>query len=69
MAIEHVVIICKENKTYDQYFGRFPGGDGDPNLKRGADPPKPYHLLYLLQRKLHRIVVRLRGVLFERGLQ
>jgi phospholipase C len=48
--IEHVVIMCKENKTYDQYFGRFPGGDGDPNLKRGKDPPKPYRLPYLLQR-------------------
>jgi phospholipase C len=26
--IEHVVVIFKENRSYDNYFGRFPGGDG-----------------------------------------
>ena len=26
--IEHVVVIFKENRSYDEYFGRFPGADG-----------------------------------------
>ncbi len=30
--IKHVVFIVRENKTYDQVLGDFPGGDGDPNL-------------------------------------
>ena len=28
VPIEHVVLIIKENRTYDSYFGRYPGGDG-----------------------------------------
>jgi len=42
--IEHVVIIVKENHTFDNYFGTFPGVDGkilppaqDPPA--GGDPP------------------------------
>jgi phospholipase C len=27
-AIQHVVIIMKENRSFDEYFGRFPGADG-----------------------------------------
>jgi len=27
-AIQHIVFIIKENRTYDNYFGTFPGGDG-----------------------------------------
>ena len=30
--IEHVVYIIKENRTYDQFFGDLPQGDGDPDL-------------------------------------
>ena len=26
-----MVIIVKENHAFDNYFGRFPGVDGDPN--------------------------------------
>ncbi len=26
--IKHVIFIVKENRTYDNYFGRYPGGDG-----------------------------------------
>ena len=26
--IQHIVFLIKENRTYDHYFGRFPGGDG-----------------------------------------
>jgi phospholipase C len=42
--IEHVVIIFKENHTFDNYFGTFPGANGmrlaaasDPRV--GGDPP------------------------------
>jgi len=41
--IQHVVIIVKENHAFDNYFGRFPGADGDPNLALAADPPKVDH--------------------------
>src|SRR5262249_1735768 len=27
-SIQHVVIIFKENRTFDTYFGQFPGADG-----------------------------------------
>jgi len=27
-VIQHIVFIIKENRTYDNYFGTFPGGDG-----------------------------------------
>ena len=37
--IQHVVIIVKENHTFDNYFGRFPGVDGDRNLAPASDPP------------------------------
>jgi phospholipase C len=30
--IKHVVIIMQENRSYDQYFGTFPGADGIPGL-------------------------------------
>jgi phospholipase C len=26
--IEHIVYIVKENRTFDHYFGRYPGADG-----------------------------------------
>ncbi len=28
--IKHVVVIMQENRTYDEYFGTFPGGNGIP---------------------------------------
>ncbi len=31
-AIEHVIYIIKENRTYDQVFGDIPSGDGDTSL-------------------------------------
>jgi len=37
--ISHVVIIVKENHTFDNYFGTFPGANGDSKLARAADPP------------------------------
>lgn len=36
--IEHVVIIVKENHTFDNYFGSFPGANGTA-LARAANPP------------------------------
>src|SRR3982075_1591725 len=41
--IQHVVIIVKENHAFDNYFGRFPGADGDPNLANATDPPATDH--------------------------
>jgi phospholipase C len=52
--IKHVVIIMQENRSFDQYFGTFPGADGIPMDASGnptvciPDPKtgtcvKPYH--------------------------
>jgi phospholipase C len=30
--VDHVVIIVKENHTYDNYFGTFPKSEGDNKL-------------------------------------
>jgi len=38
--IEHVVMIMQENRTYDTYFGTYPGGNGIP---RGTCVPDPVH--------------------------
>jgi len=38
--IEHVVIIVKENHTFDNYFGTFPGANGIADLTHAPDPPK-----------------------------
>jgi len=27
-SIQHIVFIIKENRSFDQYFGTFPGADG-----------------------------------------
>ena len=36
--IKHVVFIIKENRTFDQMFGRFPGADGATvGLDRGVE--------------------------------
>src|ERR1700694_3050676 len=42
--IQHVVIIVKENHAFDNYFGRFPGVEGEPKLAvrlypASGDPP------------------------------
>ncbi len=44
--IQHVVIIIKENHTFDNYFGTFPGANGDAALAHAPDPPAsdpPHH--------------------------
>jgi phospholipase C len=37
--VDHVVIIVKENHTYDNYFGTFPNSEGDKTLAHAANPP------------------------------
>jgi len=39
-SFEHVVIILKENHTFDSYFGTFPGSEGDSTLAHASDPPR-----------------------------
>src|ERR1700674_5414802 len=53
--IQHVVVIMQENRSFDQYFGTYPGADGIPRNPDGTfapcvrDPAKagtcdrPYH--------------------------
>lgn len=37
--IKTIVIVVKENHTYDNYFGTFPGGNGDATLPQAPNPP------------------------------
>ena len=39
MPIEHVVIIVKENHTFDNYFATFPGANGADLHKHASNPP------------------------------
>ena len=41
--IEHVVLIVKENHGFDNYFGTFPGANGDPTLAHAPNPPTLDH--------------------------
>lgn len=38
-SVDHVVVILKENHTFDCYFGTFPGANGDATLAHASDPP------------------------------
>ena len=38
--IKHVIVILQENRTFDSYFGTFPGADGIP---AGVCVPDPFH--------------------------
>jgi len=38
--IKHVIVIMQENRTFDSYFGTFPGADGIPP---GVCVPDPFH--------------------------
>src|SRR5207247_8428902 len=40
--VKHVVIILKENHTFDNYFGTFPGANGT-RLPRSPNPPTRDH--------------------------
>lgn len=37
--VDHVVIIVKENHTYDNYFGTFPNSEGHSHLGKAQNPP------------------------------
>ena len=46
--IKHVIVIMQENRTFDSYFGTFPGANGLPKNVCIPDPAsggciKPYH--------------------------
>src|SRR5256885_5267383 len=52
--IKHVIVIMQENRSFDHYFGTYPGADGFPRTPSGdfavcvPDPAKgvcqrPYH--------------------------
>lgn len=43
MQIKHVVIIFKENHTFDNYFGTFPGANGESGLLHAQNPPMSDH--------------------------
>jgi DNA-binding beta-propeller fold protein YncE len=42
-AIEHVLYIIKENRTYDEVYGDMPEGDGDPRLCSLGEKVMPNH--------------------------
>ncbi len=42
-AIEHVIYIIKENRTYDEVFGDLPQGNGDPSLASLGAKVMPNH--------------------------
>src|SRR5262249_27249806 len=46
--IKHVVMILQENRSFDPYFGTFPGADGIPQGVCVSDPRggcvRPFHL-------------------------
>ena len=51
--IKHVIVIMQENRSFDQYFGTYPGADGLPRTAEGfavcvpnpakGDCQRPYH--------------------------
>ena len=44
LPIEHVILIFRENHSYDNYFATFPGGNGQTTSSRCADEtPDPPH--------------------------
>ena len=43
LGIQHVFLIVKENRTYDQVFGDMKEGNGDPNLCLFPDKITPNH--------------------------
>ena len=53
--IRHVVIIMQENRSFDSYFGTYPGADGIPGLARnpGDVPCLPNPLRHDCERPYH----------------
>jgi phospholipase C len=53
--IRHVIVIMQENRSFDSYFGTYPGADGPPPAVCVPDPKRnacdrPYHDPYDLNR-------------------
>jgi len=42
-AVDHVIYVIKENRTYDQVFGDLEKGNGDPDLTLFKDDSAPNH--------------------------
>ena len=56
--IQQVVIIIKENHSFDNYFGRFPGAEGQATLSHSPNPPlldPPHDHPAWLQREKHSV--------------
>jgi phospholipase C len=53
--IRHIVIIMQENRTFDSYFGTYPGADGIPGLAGhpGSVPCVPDPRRHICQRPYH----------------
>ena len=53
--IQHVVIIMQENRSFDNYFGTYPGADGIPGLagNPGKVPCIPDPLRHRCMRPYH----------------
>jgi phospholipase C len=53
--IRHVVVIMQENRSFDSYFGTYPGADGIPGLAGNPDrvPCVPDPLNHTCQRPYH----------------
>ena len=49
--IEHVVMIMQENRSYDTYFGTYPGGNGIPRGTCVPDPAQRWLRQTVLQRR------------------
>ena len=43
LGIQHVLLLVKENRTYDQVFGDLPQGNGDPKYLMYGRPITPNH--------------------------
>src|SRR2546423_14333048 len=43
IPIKHVVVIVKENHTFDNYFGAFPGAEGTSVIMTPNGPITPPH--------------------------
>ena len=38
-TIKHVIVVMQENRSFDNYFGTFPGADGIPRAGSDDRPP------------------------------
>jgi phospholipase C len=59
--IEHIIVVMHENRSFDHYFGMYPGADGipldvcmplDPALPKGTACVEPFHLTQMATENL-----------------